>query len=197
MRRKINLYHRFFKVKGIYGLAWRSFLKLLIILLVLAGILVLAQQFINDLHSQIEIFLKEWHTPMALSIFFISETLLGLIPPDFFIAWAGNTSNPMLMLTALAILSYTGGVGAFFIGRWIRHFPKIHHWLEKKFSQHLDKIRKFGGFLIVFSALLPLPFSTVSMVAGMINYPQKLFLLLGLTRLLRFYLYAIVLFHIF
>ena len=197
MRKKISLYHRFLKFKGIYGLAWRSLIKLLIIIFVLVVILILAQQFINDLHLKIEVFLQEWDTPTALVVFFVSETLLGLIPPDFFIAWAGNTSHPYLILSILAILSYIGGVFAFFIGRWIRHFPKIHHWLEVKFAQHLDKIRKYGGFLIVFSALLPLPFSTVSMVAGMINFPKKLFLLLGLTRFLRFYLYALVLFHVF
>ncbi|RUA29690.1 MAG: short-chain dehydrogenase [Bacteroidetes bacterium] len=196
MKKKLSLYHRFLKYKGIYGLAWRSLIKLLIIAGVIAIILVLAQQFINDLHSKISVFLQQWNAPMTLIIFFTSETLLGLIPPDFFIAWAGKTSHPMLMLSILAILSYIGGVVAFFIGRWIRKFPKIHHWLEKKLDDHLDKVKRYGGFLIVFSALLPLPFSTVSMVAGMVNYPKKNFLLLGLTRLLRFYLYALVLFHV-
>jgi membrane protein YqaA with SNARE-associated domain len=197
MKDKISLYHRFLRLKGIYGLAWRSLLKLLIIVAVLAVILILAQQFINDFHSKIQIFLQEWDIPTALSVFFISEIFLGLIPPDFFIAWADSTSHPILILNILAVLSYIGGVIAFNIGRWIRHFPKIHNWLEKKFDQHLVEIRKYGGFLIVFSALLPLPFSTASMVAGMINYPRKSFLLLGLTRFLRFYLYALVLFHVF
>jgi len=197
MKDKISLYHRFLRFKGIYGLAWRSLIKLLIIVAVFAVILILAQQFINDLHSKIQIFLQEWDIPTALTVFFISETLLGLIPPDFFIAWADSTNHPILILSILAVLSYTGGVIAFSIGRWIRHFPKIHKWLEKKFDQHLVEIKKYGGFLIVFSALLPLPFSTASMVAGMINYPRKSFLLLGLTRFLRFYLYALVLFHVF
>jgi len=197
MKEKLSLYHRFLKFKGIYGLAWRSFIKLLIIAAIITLILVLAQQFINDLHIKIEVFLKQWDVPMTLIIFFISETLLGLIPPDFFIAWAGKSAQPLLILSVLAILSYIGGVLAFFIGRWIRHFPKIHRWLELKLADNLGKVRRYGGFLIVFSALLPLPFSTVSMVAGMVNYPKKTFLLLGLTRLLRFYLYALVLFHIF
>lgn len=197
MKDKLSLYHRFLKFKGIYGLAWRSFLKLVVIAAIIAILLVLAQLFINDFSSKIELFLKYWDTPMTLTIFFISETLLGLIPPDFFIAWAGQSAHPLLLLSVLAILSYTGGVLAFFIGRWIRKFPKIHLWLEDKLADHLGKVKRYGGFLIVFSALLPLPFSTISMVAGMVNYPKNTFLLLGLTRLLRFYLYALVLFHVF
>jgi len=196
MRKKLNIYHRFLKYKGIYGLAWRSFIKLLIIALIITIILVLAQHFINDLHSKINVFLQQWNTSMTLIIFFISETILGLIPPDFFIAWAGKSNYPFLLLSTLAVLSYVGGVLAFFIGRWIQHFPNIKTWLEFKLNNHLGEIKRYGGFLIVFSALLPLPFSTISLLAGMVNYPKKNFLLLGLTRLLRFYLYALVLFHV-
>jgi membrane protein YqaA with SNARE-associated domain len=196
MRKKLNIYHRFLKYKGIYGLAWRSLLKLLIIAVIITVILVLAQQFINDLHSKINVFLQQWNTSMTLIIFFISETILGLIPPDFFIAWAGKASHPLLLLSTLAVLSYAGGTLAFFIGRWIQHFPKIKTWLELKLNNHLGEIKRYGGFLIVFSALLPLPFSTISLLAGMVNYPKKNFLLLGLTRFLRFYLYALVLFHV-
>jgi len=197
MRERFRLYHRFLKFKGIYGLAWRSALRLVIIASIIAVILILAQLFINNLYGKIDIFLKTWNTPTTLISFYISETLLGLIPPDFFIVWAGNTSHPIFMLNVLAITSYIGGVGSFFIGRWIRHFPKINRWLEKKFAEHFTQIKKYGAFLIVFSALFPLPFSTVSMVAGMVNYPTKPFLLFGLSRLFRFYLYALVLFHVF
>lgn len=197
MKDRFKLYHRFLKLRGIYSLAWKSTLRLIIIAVIIAVILILAQLFINNLYDRIDIFLKTWDIPTTLSVFFVSETLLGLIPPDFFIAWADSTSQPIIMLNILAALSYLGGVGSFFIGRWMRNFPKINHWIEKRFSEHFDKIKKYGAFLIVFSALFPLPFSTISMVAGMVNYPKKSFLLFGLTRFLRFYLYAIVLFKVF
>ena len=197
MKDRFRLYHRFLKFKGIYTLAWKSTLRLIVIAAIITVILILAQLFINNLYDRIDIFLKTWDIATTLIVFFISETLLGLIPPDFFIVWANNTSHPFIMLNLLAIISYAGGVGSFFIGRWVRHFPKINNWLEKRFSKHFDKIKKYGAFLIVFSALFPLPFSTVSMVAGMVNYPTKPFLIFGLSRLFRFYLYAIVLFQVF
>ena len=197
MKDRFRLYHRFLKFKGIYTLAWKSTLRLITIAAIITVILILAQLFINNLYDRIDVFLKTWDIATTLIVFFISETLLGLIPPDFFIVWANNTSHPIIMLNILAVISYVGGVGSFFIGRWVRHFPKINNWLEKRFSEHFDKIKKYGAFLIVFSALFPLPFSTVSMVAGMVNYPTKPFLLFGLSRLFRFYLYAIILFQVF
>ncbi len=197
MKERFILYHRFLKLKGIYLLAWKSTLRLIVIAAIITAILLLAQLFISNLYDRIDVFLKTWDVATTLVVFFISETLLGLIPPDFFIVWANNTSYPIVMLNVLAVLSYVGGVGSFFIGRWIRHFPKVNNWLEKRFSTHFDKIKKYGAFIIVFSALFPLPFSTISMVAGMVNYPRKAFLIYGLTRLLRFYLYAIILFQVF
>jgi len=197
MKDRFRLYHRYLKFKGIYTLAWKSTLRFIVIAAIITVILILAQLFINNLYNKIDVFLKTWDIATTLVVFFLSETLLGLIPPDFFIVWANNTSHPFIMLNILAVISYVGGVGSFFIGRWVRHFPKINNWLEKRFSEHFDKIKKYGAFLIIFSALFPLPFSTVSMVAGMVNYPTKPFLLFGLSRLFRFYLYAFVLFQVF
>jgi membrane protein YqaA with SNARE-associated domain len=196
MKDRLKLYHRFLKFKGIYTLAWQSILKLIIIVAIIAMVLVTAQHFITDFKESIEDFIKTWDTITTLTVFFISESLLGLIPPDFFIAWSSYFSAPVLMLSILAVLSYIGGINAFFIGRWVRKFPKINRWLEKRFAEHFDKIKRYGAFLIVFSALFPLPYSTVSMVAGMVNYPTKPFLILGLSRLLRFYIYALALYQV-
>ena len=196
MKDRVKLYHRFLRFKGIYGLAWRSILKLIVIVAVIAVVLTLAQLFISDFKVRIEDFMKTWDTPTTLIVFFLSESLLGLIPPDFFIAWTSYFTHPVAMLSLLAVLSYIGGINAFFIGRWVRKFPRINHWLEKRFAEHFDKIKKYGAFLIVFSALFPLPYSTVSLVAGMVNYPTRPFLILGLSRLLRFYIYAIALYQV-
>jgi membrane protein YqaA with SNARE-associated domain len=196
MKDRFKLYHRFLKLKGIYSLAWKSALKLIIIVAIIAVVLVVAQHFITDFKIRIEGFMKTWDTATTLTVFFISETLLGLIPPDFFIAWTRYSASPIFMLSVLAVLSYIGGVNAFFIGRWVRKFPRINLWFEKRFAEHFDKIKRYGAFLIVFSALFPLPYSTVSMVAGMVNYPTKPFLILGLSRLLRFYIYALALYQV-
>lgn len=131
-----------------------------------------------------------------LAVFFISESLLGLIPPEIFIAWADKTVNPIVFLSLLAALSYAGGIVSYFIGKWILSIPKVYEYIEVKMKKHLRNVRKWGGFMIIVGALLPIPFSMTSMAAGTIKYPFKNFLLFGTLRFLRFYLYAIAIFNL-
>lgn len=185
------------KQRGIYTLAWKSIFRLLVIAIIIGFALYMAQTHIIDFKGIVTTFLKKWNAPFVLSLFFVSESLLGLIPPDFFIVWSNSTSHPLIMLTALALLSYFGGLTAYFIGRKIASFPKVNNWLTLRYSSHFATLHKYGGFLIVFSALFPLPFSTITLVAGMLDYPFKKLSLLGLTRLLRFFIYASVLYRLF
>ncbi|MCB0803730.1 MAG: VTT domain-containing protein, partial [Flavobacteriales bacterium] len=102
-----------------------------------------------------------------------------------------------LMVFFLGCLSYLGGVFSYFIGNGIGKLPKVDKWLKKKFVEHFDKIRKWGGVLIIFAALFPLPFSPICMVAGMVRFPLPAFFTLALFRFARFFGYALVLFHVF
>jgi membrane protein YqaA with SNARE-associated domain len=61
---------------------------------------------------------------------------------------------------------------------------------------HIKQIRTWGGVLIVFAALFPLPFSPVCMAAGMIRFPLPAFFLLGLFRFARFFGYALILYKV-
>jgi len=197
MKKRLFSYHRVLRQRGIYTLAGKSMLRLLVIASVVGVILFVAQSRINGFTDIINNFLEKWNAPFILSLFFVSETILGLIPPDFFIVWSNTSSMPFLMLSLLAFLSYFGGLLAYYIGRSLGKYPKYRNWLVDKFSSHFATFHRYGGFIIVFSALFPLPFSTITLVSGMIDYPFKKLALLGTTRLLRFFLYALVLFKIF
>jgi membrane protein YqaA with SNARE-associated domain len=58
-------------------------------------------------------------------------------------------------------------------------------------------MKKWGGVFIVISALLPFPYAIVCTVCGMTNYSRKRLLLLGLTRIARFLIYAVFLYRMF
>ena len=122
--------------------------------------------------------------------------MLTLIPPEIFIAWSKKTANPVLNLSILATLSYVGGIITFFIGKATLKINSVKNYLEVKMAKSLKDTSKWGGFLILVGALLPIPFSITCMAAGMIKYPLKGVLLFGLFRFARFAIYAWAIFKV-
>lgn len=196
LKKKVNTYHHLYKRKGVYPFLVKNSIKLVIfIAFIVIGLLILQDQ-MPDLEYTFQLFTSKFKPITILAVFFLSETFLGLIPPDFFLVWAKQFSSPYSMIALLAVLSYTGGVVSYFIGVFIGNIPKVHSWMQKRFLEHIDKIKKWGGVLIVFSALFPLPYSPVCMAAGMVRFPFATLLLLGLFRFARIFGYAFILFKV-
>ena len=103
---------------------------------------------------------------------------------------------PVVFLSLLALASYIGGIFSYLIGKAITRIPAVHAYMENKLSKHIKNTEKWGGFLIVVGALLPIPFAITSVAAGIINYKFRYYLLFGLLRFIRFYGYALVIFKI-
>jgi membrane protein YqaA with SNARE-associated domain len=193
---KLRLLHQYYSYTGFYSFVKTSLVKALLPISIFIISLWLINKFFinfNDLFTSIT---TTFNPFIVLVVFFASESLLGLIPPEIFIAWAGKTEMPVFFLTMLAVLSYVGGIISFFIGIAISNMPSVYNYLEVKMEKHVKMIRKWGGFLIVVGALLPIPFSITSIAAGLIHYKFKNYLLFGLLRFVRFYLYALVIFNV-
>jgi membrane protein YqaA with SNARE-associated domain len=195
-KNRLNTYHNYYKRKGVYTFLWKNSLKIGIGFAVIVGAFLIFKAYVPNYDAKLESLLNSINTGWALSIFFASETILGLIPPDLFIIWAKKFESPYQMVALLAILSYVGGVLAYFIGRYIGGLPVIEAWILKKFDKHFILIRKWGGVLIVFAALFPLPFSSICSVAGAVHFPFKTFLALGLFRFIRIFGYALFLLNL-
>lgn len=192
---RIRLLHQYYSYTGFYKFVWRSVKKAIIpIVLFLAAIFAL-DRYVLDI-DQMLITVTETYSPLGiLAVFFISESILGLIPPELFIAWSGKSSSPILYLSLLALASYLGGIISYYIGRAITKIPAVHEDIEVKMADHIKNTRKWGGFLIIVGALLPIPFAMTSIAAGIIKFPFPSFLMFGLLRFVRFYLYALVIFE--
>jgi membrane protein YqaA with SNARE-associated domain len=158
------------------------------------GILALVHFFVININDALIFAVEELPNYGVLAFFYVSETVLGLIPPELFIAWAGETSTPILNLFLIAVLSYLGGFTSYWIGRRALRIPSLHNYLEVKMAKQLVMARKWGGLLIAVGALLPLPFAMASLVAGMLRYPLKSWMLVGLLRFLRYALYGAAIF---
>ena len=193
---RTRLLHQYYSYTGFYAFIGKSLRKaaLPVVLIIIA--LYLVNKYVFTIDDGLELLTNSFSTIGVLLTFFISETLLGLIPPEIFIGWSKKTADPILNLSILATLSYLGGIISFFIGQAASKIPSVKTYLEVKMEKHLKNTRKWGGFLILVGALLPLPFSISCMTAGMIKYPLKGVVLFGLFRFLRFALYAWAIFNV-
>ena len=194
---KIRLLHQYYSYTGYYSIVRSSIGKAIIPIVLFIVALWVVHAFVIDFDDLFTSITTTFSPIAILSVFFASESILGLIPPEIFIAWADQTQTPIFYLSVLAALSYLGGIISYFIGRAIANMPSVYEYLELKMYKHVKMIRKWGGFLIVVGALLPIPFSMTSIAAGLIKYDFKHYLLFGLLRFLRFYLYAVVIFNVF
>lgn len=193
---KLKLLHQYYSYTGFYSFVGTSLKKSLLPIILFIGSIILIHRFVIDFNVLFTSVVNTFSPVQIFAVFFTSESLLGLVPPEIFIAWAGKSASPILYLSILALLSYLGGIISFFIGKSISKIPSVNNYLEVKMQRHLKNIRKWGGFLIVVGALLPIPFALTSIAAGTINYKFKYYLLFGLLRFVRFFIFAIAIFHI-
>ncbi|MGO4911428.1 YqaA family protein [Leeuwenhoekiella sp. W20_SRS_FM14] len=193
---RLQLLHQYYKYTGFYSFVGSSLKKALTPLLVFVIALVCIHYFVIDI-NELLIKMTDTFPPFwVLFVFFLSESILGLIPPEIFIAWSDKMPDPILYLSLIAILSYAGGIISYFTGRASTRIHAVHEYLEVKMAKHLKNARKWGGFLIVVGAILPVPFAVSSLAAGMIKYPFVNYLLFGLLRFVRFAIYGAAIFNL-
>ncbi len=192
---RLRLLHQYYSYTGFYKFVGKSVKKAIIpIILVIAAVFAL-DIFVLDLNKLLVTITETYPPAGIIAVFLLSESILGLIPPELFIAWAGKSNFPILYLSLLATASYIGGIISYFIGVSITKIPAIHRQIELNLAKHIKNTRKWGGFLIIVGALLPIPFAITSIAAGIIRFPFTSYLIFGLLRFVRFYAYALVIFE--
>lgn len=193
---RLRLLHQYYQFTGFYSFVWNAVKRALpAIIAVVIGIYLISR--FVDINAFLVKLTETLPVYGVLTFFFVSETLLGLIPPEMFIAWSGKLSNPWLYLGLLALLSYLGGLISYWIGHVITKIPSVHRYLENKMEKQLKNSRKWGGFLIIVGALLPLPFSISCLAAGIIHFSFRNVMLYGSLRFIRFLIYGLIIFNVF
>ena len=191
-----RLVHRYYKITRFYSFlkntAYQAFFMIVIFVLLLMAV----NFFIIDINLLINNILETYSPKIVILCFLISESILGLIPPEIFILWSSKSGSPFLFLFALATVSYIGGAVSYFIGMRISLMPAVSKHVERKIKQHIINLRKWGGLFIVLGAISPIPHSIVSLGAGLIDYKFKYYLLWSLFRYLRFVIYYLVILQV-
>ncbi len=160
------------------GLIW--FAIILIVFIVFAEEISAYQEEINVIGENL---------PLLLTIFTISEIVFGIIPPEaFMLIWQtkGVLSEYVINLTYLTLISYAAGVLGFYIGRFFSKSPFYKAIHERWLKQYDQKLKTYGLYLVLVGAVTPVPFSATCMLAGSVNTPIDKFLLICISRIIRF-----------
>jgi membrane protein YqaA with SNARE-associated domain len=196
--RKVELSHSYYKRSGLYKFLGVNLIKLILILGGIVLLILLLDQVVDFRQQQdnLQHFVERHNPFFVFSFFLLTESFMGFIPPDIFMVWgkARFPEHAFLIVGLLGTLSYIGGINAYFIGVWLRKFPKVEKYIQRRYEKNFELIEKWGGVVIIMAALFPLPFAMISTIAGIVRYPFRTFALYGLTRYIRFFLYAIVIF---
>lgn len=188
--------HNYYQRTGFYMFLWESLKKAFLPITIALVSLFLFNKYVYNINDGLQKMTETFSRPSIFSIFYTSETILGLVPPEIFIAWSKKTPTPILNLSILASLSYLGGLTSYFIGRLTLKIKSVREYLQVKMADNLKNTKKWGGLLVIAGALLPLPFAISCMTSGMIKYPFHRVVLFGLFRFLRFAIYAWAIFSI-
>lgn len=131
---------------------------------------------------------------ILFSIFCASEIVFGIVPPEFFMmVWILNKVSIyqyIADLTILTLISYGAGIAGYFIGKFFSQtafYKRIH---AKHLYQYDVYLKRYGGFLVFVGAVTPVPYSATCMLAGSVNLPFNTFLLICISRILRFAVYG-------
>jgi membrane protein YqaA with SNARE-associated domain len=186
-RARLKAKHLRNKEKGVYSYMWKTSLKIILIYLAVMVPAVLIGKYLIDFNAVFRFITNSLPDMLVLIVFLVSESLLGMIPPDFFVIWCAKFHSPFLFLTLLGMLSYLGGAISYFIGYWISKRKRIKAYSERVLDKYIGMVRKWGGAFIVISALFPFsPFSMVVIAVSLFKYPFRLYLIYGLSRIIRF-----------
>ncbi|MAS38472.1 MAG: hypothetical protein CMB84_00505 [Flammeovirgaceae bacterium] len=126
-------------------------------------------------------------------LFFMSEVILGVIPPELFMIWA-ITSKPLssyfIYVISFSVISYIAGFVAFLFGKYL-HNTWLYEFMRKNIiGKYERKINAYGWLVIVVAAITPLPFSATCAVIGAIGFDRNKYLFYSMARFIRYAIYG-------
>lgn len=194
---KLIVLNRYYRITRFYAFLKSILLKAGIIVGTFLLVLVAVDIFLLDTKAVFEHIVSNFKAIYVFIVFFLSEMLMGIVPPELFIAWGLEMINPWLYMFFLAGLSYFTGIFAYFLGMMLYRVPSVREYVNEKVPNHIRNLRKWGGVFIFAGAMLPLPHTLVSFSSGLIKFKFKHYLLWALFRFARFFIFALVILKIF
>ncbi len=118
---------------------------------------------------------------------YVVDTLIVPATPD--IVFTLSSAPPVLLIAVVSTASISGGFTGYMIGKYLNHLSvvrKLTGYYRKKGEKLIDR---YGPWAVALAGFTPLPYSTISWLAGMFGIKPAYYLLASLTRIPRLALY--------
>jgi len=178
---------------GFYDFLYKNIIRLILSIGVLLTALYAIQHYLVDINGLVHSSIGEVNAVLVFGTYYISQALLGFLPSNIFIVWVQSFQHPAAMLLVLALLSYAGGLTAYLIGFYSGRHRLVRKLIVDRYFGFAEKTSSWGWRLVFAAALLPLPFSLVSISSGVVRMPIHVYLLWSLARIPKFFAMALLL----
>lgn len=184
---KISTALSYYRQNGYFRFIGSNVLKIMLLYALVVVAVILVAKYALNLNQIFQNIIDRFTDTEVLALFFVSESFLGMIPPDLFMLWAEKFDEPLWMLTFLGVLSYVGGIVSYWLGIWISRQERVKNYIENRLKNYIALTQKWGGAFLVIAALFPFsPYAMVALAVSMFKYPFHKLLLFGISRIVRF-----------
>jgi membrane protein YqaA with SNARE-associated domain len=136
---------------------------------------------------------------LVMTLFVGSEILFGIIPPEVFMLWSLETGwlGPYFVsIGILSVISYCAGFFNFTLGQFINHNSSFLQSKNKFIIKYRTMFSKYGAYMVIVASVSPIPFSAIALLGGAGGLARKEYLLYSLLRIVRFFVYAYIIWKI-
>lgn len=151
------------------------------------GVYILVYLLFNEPINQFGIWFGEVFGLLGVFVFsYVMDFMImpGSVDVLFPIA-IGQAWEPWGFLAVVSLGSILGGYSGFLLGRVLDRIPFIRTLTANYEARGRDILTRWGFWAVVAAALTPVPYSTVSWLAGMLNIRHRTYLLGSLFRIPR------------
>ncbi|THB65230.1 MAG: hypothetical protein D6B26_03985 [Spirochaetaceae bacterium] len=122
--------------------------------------------------------------PGAFLYVFLVDTFIVPVVPDFILPMM--TDWPLIpVIMTICSASILGGFSGYWIGRLLGHLRIVQYLTSSYRARGEERLRRSGFWAVAIAALTPVPYSTISWIAGMLKIPLVTYIFAALFRIPR------------
>jgi membrane protein YqaA with SNARE-associated domain len=121
-----------------------------------------------------------------ISIFVLDLLILPLSPDVILFLSVVSEADPTIYMPLICTASILAGSTAYVLGRFLGRQRVVKAMLGRNERKWRPVVRRYGMLAVVLSALTPIPYSTICLLAGMMKMDYRQFLVGTLWRVPKF-----------